>query len=109
MATDKTALPSIKALHKYGVPRSTAIYVVQNHWHIDSYRHLLQRYFLLHWETDYFIRKLQDGRIEKDGILYSVFYYQCTPVSISKHRIKLSFRELHEEYAVEPTVLVTLA
>ena len=106
-------LPSLRALHKYGVPKSTALYMIQKHWHIHSYRHLLQTYFLLHWKKDYFLNKLRAGKIEKDNKLYSVFYYKCDPSIILRacvnSQVKLSFRELHKEYAAEPTVLVALA
>lgn len=106
--------PSAELLHKYGVTKSTALYMQQNHWVIDKdYADVFSTYYLLRWEAAYFQDRLHEGTIERNDITYQVIYYRCNAAAISApcqgKQLLLSFRSLQDEYKVQPTVLVTIA
>ena len=109
-------LPSVDALTKYGVAKSTALYIQNNHWIIPrEYRDLFPTYYLLRWEAAYFLDRMVEGTITRESddpyITYQVIYYRCNPAAIKadKSQLLLSFRELQEEYKSSPVVLVTVA
>ena len=107
-----TMLSSLDALTKYGVAKSTAVYLRNNHWKIsEDYRDIFPTYYLLHWEAKYFLNRMVEGTVDRDGITYGVIYYRCNPAAIKKDRsqLLLSFRELQPEYDSMPVVLVTVA
>jgi len=73
---------------------------------------LFQTYYLLHWEKEHFFKSLSYGTITRKGVEYQVIYYNSTLWDIKKlncdTQLKLSFRELHDEYNYIPIVLVTI-
>jgi hypothetical protein len=105
-------IASLNALRKYGVPRSSAVFILNNFWQIkDRDKDIISTYYMLHWTTPYFKQALCNGLIEREGIMYQVIYYRTTPADISKadRGVLVSFRALQDEYAVHPVALVTLA
>ena len=104
-------IPALKALATYGVPKSAAVYIQNNHWSIgEDYKDLFSTYYLLRWYKTYFMDELCEGTIERQGKVYSIIYHRTNPHEIRKHRgsVLLSFRELQHEYDVHPVVLVSL-
>ena len=105
-------IPALKALATYGVPKSAAIYLQNNHWVIpENYKDLFCTYYLLRWNKEYFMDTLCEGTIERQGKIYQIIYHRTNPAEIKKYRghVVLSFRELQHEYDVYPVVLVALA
>lgn len=105
-------IPSINVLRIYGTPRSTALYVTNNHWVVPAdQRDIFSTYYLLRWKASYFQDKIHEGTIEREGVIYQVIYYRCNAAAIGKdsRQLLLSFRELQKEYSAHPVVLVTVA
>jgi hypothetical protein len=106
-------LPSADALSIYGLPKSSAIYIQNNHWKLDKdYSDIFQSYYLLHWCAAYFQSSMIEGTIEREGVVYQVIYYRCNAAAIghsSSKQLLMSFRELQKEYKAMPVVLVTIA
>ena len=104
-------LPSNDVVTKYGVPRSTAMYMQHNHWKIGEYRSILSCYYLLKWSSSYFAESIKEGTIERGGTTYQVIYYRCNSAAIERGvgQVLLSFRELQKEYKAPAVVLVTVA
>jgi len=116
------------ALLKYGVPKSTAIYMLQNKFNIpDDYKDLFSTYYLLHWSKSYYYSNFNEGIIKKSNELnklpedkninlitkkYQVILHRCNWHDIKvlpyNYQLKLSFRELQPEYEAVPTVLIAL-
>lgn len=106
-----TLLPSTQALQQYGVPKSVAEYMLHNFWDIgEEYKDLVSIYYLLNWRSPYFAKQLQNGTLEREGILYQVRYYRCDSYQICQNgaNLALSFRALQAEYDSIPVVLVAI-
>ena len=107
-----STLPSLAAFAKYGVPRNSATSYLRHLWRIDqSMQDLFASYFLLSWKREYFLASMQDGLLERGGIVYQVRYYKTDPTklrAIDQYSVYLSFRSLQPEYNQRPTVLVGL-
>lgn len=69
---------------------------VLNKWALESWdRSYLQKYYILHWETEYFINKSNSSTLHHDGIEYLILYHRCMIADIKKEKdIALSFRKL---------------
>jgi len=105
-------LPTTLALKKYGIPKSSALYMMQNFWAIKKeFLDIFDTYSLLYCSIKRFSSILYEGCIIKDSIKYQVRFYRCDSYKIlqGSKSIKLSFRALKAEYEAMPTVLVTLA
>jgi hypothetical protein len=101
------------AYKKYGVHKSIATYISNNMWNIPhEFADLFQTYYLLHWEKEHFFKSLSYGTIVRKDTEYSVIYHDCTLWDIKKLdcdvQLKLSFRELQDEYKYVPIVLLTI-
>ena len=104
--------PTVGVIYKYGIPRSTALSMLHNYWTISKdYEELFSIYYLLHWEAGYFQQKMQEGTIEREGVIYQVIYHKCDSYNIGRgnNQLLLSFRSLVSDYEATPTVLVTIA
>ena len=104
-------IPSLEALAKFGIPRSSAIYLQNNYWNVPSnYLDIFGAYYILRWDSAYFREALHDGLITRHDISYQVVYHRTNPAEIKKATtgLLLSFRVLKEEYKVHPVVLVSL-
>lgn len=112
MDTIDTKISSIAAVTKYGIPRSSAIYAADNIWSIkwdSSIREAFWHYYLLYWDADFFLSKLQEGTIKRLDRTFQVIYYRCSPIDIQRHKgkqVAISFRVLQPEYNYHPVALV---
>lgn len=75
---------------------------------------VLLNHFLLYWDRKYFRSQAIDGTIYKDGRLFKIIYYNCTPQDCISEVVKntsqlaLSFRVPRHIYeGAYPVVLVT--
>ncbi len=106
-----TMLPSIDVLNKYGIPKSTALYMQQSFWRIEpEYQNIFSSYYLLYWSAEYFSDRLHRGVITRDGVDYQVRFYNCDSgilYGAGSKQVALSFRELQPEYKAAAIVLVT--
>jgi hypothetical protein len=75
--------------------REQLLWHCQKSWNIPLHiRDHLDRYYVLHWETKYFLQNAQMEFIDHQGIPYSVAYYGVLPPTIHKYeKILLSFRK----------------
>lgn len=102
---------SFAVMSKYGVPRSSAIFMATSIWSIKvTDRDIFKEYFLLHWQVEYYRAMMESGTVERNGKLYQVIYHRTNSYEVLKHtgKLHLSFRELQDEYNVFPVVLVSL-
>lgn len=102
---------SVQAIQKYGVPLSTARYMVYNHFYFpERYLDILSTYFTRRWETSHFFNIRCDGMIEYDGEYYQVIYHKTDPTKLYRRKdfttVKLSFRVASSLFGIPPTVLV---
>lgn len=104
-------LPALRALAKYGVPKSSATYLQNNYWAVpNNYLSIFGSYYIHYWSVDYFRDGLVDGMISSHDKAFQVIYHRTNPAEIKKHKgqVVLSFRELKHEYDVQAVVLVSL-
>lgn len=75
----------------------------------DIYMNCLERYYKLHWSSDYFFNRMQDGTITtSDGIQYLLIYRNCTPGMLRTcGQIQLSFRQAKKEFELCNYVLIS--
>lgn len=107
-----TMLSAASVVSKYGVAKSTADFMTYKHWHIaEDWRDIFLRYYILRWQPEYFQAALKDGTLEREGVIYQVVYHNCDSVMVARtqYSLLLSFRELQEEYKMQPVVLVTIS
>ncbi len=105
-------LPAANVISKYGVSKSTALFMLNRHWYIaPDWRDILANYYILRWQADYFLSSMVEGTIKRDGITYQVIYHNCDSVMVARtqYTLLLSFRALQSEYGAQPVVLVTIS
>lgn len=78
---------------------TTNIYLaILDYWVIPpALKDRLDKYYLLHWEKDYFFNQSLTGRIVHQDVEYLVLYHQCLPLHMTRADVKqvaLSFRKL---------------
>jgi len=109
----KAQTTSFTVLKKYGVPKSSAVFLINNVWAVkEEFRDLLQIYYILKWRKKHLCHTIMDGALTREGITYQVIFHRCTNSDISKLQNKeellLSFRHLQDEYDTSPVVLIAL-
>ncbi len=105
-------LPAANVISKYGVSKSTALFMLNRHWYIaPDWRDILANYYILRWQAPYFLSSMMEGTIKRDGITYQVIYHNCDSVMVARtqYTLLLSFRALQSEYGAQPVVLVTIS
>lgn len=106
---------------KYGIHKSELLYNVYNEFYFpDDLKPCLDKYYLIYWNTKYFLERLNYGTIRDvdalgDSVVYQVIYYKCNPATLKAlaksqptRKIKLSFRIVNSKYKILPTVLVKI-
>lgn len=112
MSESHITTSSFKVITDYGIPRSSALYMLHNIWKVDKdYRDIFQTYYILRWTSAHFRRQLHNGTLTKDGKTYHIIYHKTNPTVIAKtgRDVFISFRDLQPEYEAYPVVLVTVA
>lgn len=107
---------SVTAHNKFGIPRSSLIYMMQNQFYYDKkYSDCLSSYHILQWECKYLLSEVREGMLYKEGIAYQVIYHKTDPTRIkragNKHAtsyVRISFRVAALEFDVPPVALVKL-
>lgn len=86
-----------KHLNQSSIMIQSRISIVLSNWYIPPQERIslgLEKYFLLYWETPYFLSQSTDGTITREGIVYHILYTCGLPQKIlSFPNIALSFRK----------------
>lgn len=109
MNTTNTTTRSYKVLETYGVPISSALYIMHNIWGVrPGDRDIFKQFYLLKWPVERLLERISSGTIERRGTKYQVIFHRTNYAELAKYEgdIFLSFRELQDEYELYPTVLV---
>jgi hypothetical protein len=82
-------------------PDTLPPYIMSNvltKWALESWdRSYLEKYYILHWRTDYFIDKSNSSSLHHDGVEYLILYHRCLIAQIKESdskEVALSFRKL---------------
>lgn len=89
---------------------------MRNSMHIpDEYLGALKKYRMKHEKGSFFSSMIEDGTISFDSgnngeyVRYSIIYHNCSPYAAKKAKeIRLSFRAAHDEFNLEPIVLIEI-
>lgn len=107
---------SVTAHNKFGIPRSSLTYMMQNQFYFDKkYSDCLSSYYIIQWECTHMLSEVREGMLLRDGIAYQVIYHKTDPTRLrrasTKHaasHVRISFRVAAPEFNIPPVALVKL-
>lgn len=114
----KTSPLSVRELMaRFGVNRAVIRYVIYNRFAVGTrYIRCLTGYKIHPCSGQYFKDHLKDGMFygynpfKQEHVNFHIVYKDCTPAVVKKSaHVVLSFRIAHEDFNIEPVVMVQLA
>jgi hypothetical protein len=93
-ANTPSKLSTVEFYKRTGLSTSCVRYTLHNHWNIDAYIvEFLDNFFLLRWNTAYFFKHMQNGKLYHSNKNFSVVYHGTTPEALKNYKkCMLSFR-----------------
>lgn len=114
----KTSPLSVRELvRRFGVNRATLRWVIYTRFAVGtSYIRCLTGYKILPCSGTYFKNHMRDGMfygyapLTQEHVSFHIVYKDCTPAVVKRSdHVVLSFRIAHEDFNIEPVVMVQLA
>lgn len=92
----------------YGISRNHLQSICMNEFHFpQQFLPTLSQYFILHWEGEYLMDRLEEGTLNIGGIDYLIIYQSCNAFSARRaSHVRLSFRKAKSCFRLEGYVIV---
>lgn len=92
----------------YGISRNHLQSICMNEFHFPTqFSHTLSQYFILHWEGEYLMDRLEEGTLRIGDTDYLIIYQSCNAFSARRaSQVRLSFRKAKSCFRLEGYVIV---
>jgi hypothetical protein len=116
MSIKTSPIPVRELVRRFGVNRAMVRHVIYTRFAVSTdYIRCLTGYKILPCSGSYFKEHLKDGMfygytpLTQEHVNFHIVYKDCTPAVVKKSaHIVLSFRIAHEDFNIEPVVMVQL-
>lgn len=117
MSIKTSPIPVRELVRRFGVNRAMVRHVVYTRFAVEHrYIQCMSSYKILPCSGQYFKDHMRDGMfygynpLTQEHVSFHIVYKDCTPAVVKRSdHVVLSFRIAHEDFNIEPVVMVQLA